>query len=67
MSPLIPDANAIECYDCNQFYEDADECPEDPSIHGYIPVYITDIPLGFPDDEDYFHHGIKRYVYNVEE
>lgn len=61
--------NGIHCLDCSGFgnyYEDEVECPYDLD-HVTEPVFLTDTPLGRPDDDDFKVGRKQLWAYDVQE
>lgn len=65
-APTAPEPNGVYCIDCDRVYRSEVECPEEPAEHGAEPVFVTTEALGRPDDADYWHFGLKLYVYDGE-
>ena len=63
--PLV--ANAVDCLECEEVYPGEIECPEDPEDHATTPAFITQEPLGLPNDMDFFHFGREQYEYTGED
>jgi hypothetical protein len=68
--------NGVECLDCAETYEDQPvmECPEVPGNpeegepgHAINGVHIAEEPLGYEDDQEYWHPRLKKYVYPAAE
>jgi hypothetical protein len=66
LPPAEPEQNALQCFDEDVIYqgETGDECPEDPG-HAVEPVHVSATPLGRPDDEDNYHYGLSKWVYDL--
>lgn len=66
MSDERLEPNGVDCFDCSTIYDEAEECPEEPQQHSCSPVHISDVALGRDDDDDNYHHGLKKWVYDCE-
>lgn len=55
----------LECLECGVIYEDEhDACPYDAE-HPTTLLHITKTPLGYEDDQDWWHPRLLAYAYNA--